>query len=152
MSYPERGSYFEFFTPIGSGTLDSHDLSDVAAINGGAICHRRCRVTAILFLVTTQVAANTTAPTVTFRKRPTPGSSSGQSTVGVLTFPDGTAAGKIVRKAVSPVEFKAGDELTFDHTVAAADSGTAAGEGYYQVEAQAVSEVPGNEGDYVTST
>jgi hypothetical protein len=51
----------------------------------------------------TQTVAQTTAPAVlTFKYRPTPGSATNQVTIGTLTIPTGTAAGKQVYKDVTP--------------------------------------------------
>jgi len=104
-----------------------------------------------MFLVTTAIAASTTAPVLTFRKRPTPGSSSSQSTIGTLTLPDLTAAGKVVYKDVSPVNLEPGDTICLDHTTQAVDGSAAAGAGYYMFELEDDPEYKSNISDFLAS-
>jgi len=62
---------------------------------------------------TITVAADA-AETLTFHKRPTPGSTTGASTIGVLTIPDTTAAGKQLYKKVTPVKVLPGQEIALE--------------------------------------
>ena len=139
------------FIPKGTTPLGAETLTAAVAVHGEMICVRNCRVKRIMFYVETTIAANTAAPVVTFRKRPTPGSSSGQSTIGTLTIPDLTAAGKVLYKDVTPVLLEVGDSICFDHTTQATDGTSAAGGGYYAFEADDDPEDPRNCADMVAS-
>lgn len=135
--------------PAGTAVLGSEDLAAAPAVHGEFLISKGIRVTQIKFHVTTAVVATTTAPVVAVKKRPTPGSSSGEVTIGLLTIPNGTAVSKIVYKNVTPVELAPGDSLAFEHTVQAA--GTPAGAGYYSVDYDIDPEVPANLSDMVAS-
>ena len=117
--------------PVGTTPLGVETLSAAVAVHGEYMVMKKCTIKKIFFQVSTAVDADTTAPVVTFRKRPTPGSATNQSTIGTLTIPDGTAAGKVLYKEVEPVALEVGDSICLDHTTQAADSSAAAGAGYY---------------------
>jgi len=84
----------------------------------------RCKILAIKGVVETTVAADTTAPVISFLN----GSNEGDDT---LTIPDGTARGAFVSQAVSDANgydyFDVDDQLDLKVKTAAADSSSAAG-------------------------
>jgi hypothetical protein len=139
------------FIPLGTTPLGTETVSAAVAVHGEMICMKSCRVTRLLFYISTAIAADTTAPVVTFRKRPTPNSSSGQSTIGALTLPNLTAIGKVVYKDVSPVNLDVGDSVCFDHTTQAVDGSAAAGAGYYGFECEDRPDEAANQTDMVES-
>jgi hypothetical protein len=53
---------------------------------------------------TVTVAIVTAASVITFTYRPTPGSATGQVTLGTITIPNGTAAGKFVYKNLASAQ------------------------------------------------
>lgn len=137
--------------PAGTGVLGVETLSAAAAVHGEYLVMRSCVVRRIGFVVTTLVAADTTAPVVEFNRRPTPGSSSGEVLLGQLTIPEGAAVGKVYYKDISPVRLQVGDALSLEHVTQAADSGAAAGAGYYMFELVDEPENIANEADAVAS-
>ena len=137
--------------PKGTGVLGAETLSAAAAVHGGYLVGKRCQIKAIMFIVTTTVAADTTAPVVELNRRPTPGSATGEVQIGQLTIPDGTAAGKVLYKEVDPVTLEVGDELSLEHVTQAADGSSAAGAGYYAFELIDAPEEFLNEDDAVAS-
>lgn len=137
--------------PAGTSVLAAEVLTAAAAVHGEWLVLKRMTVKRIFFVVTVLTASNTQNPTVTFRKRSASGVTSGQSTIGVLTIPSGSAVGTILYKDVEPVELVPGNAIALDHTLQATDSGSAAGSGYYGLDAQETSEVPANESNMVAS-
>jgi hypothetical protein len=137
--------------PLGTTPLGVETVSAAVAVHGEFMVLRRCKIKRIMFIVTVAVAANSTAPVVTFRKRPTPNSSSGQSTIGTLTLPDLTGIGKVLYKDVTPISLAVGDSICLDHTTQAVDGSAAAGAGYYAFELEFDPEVPANESDMIAS-
>lgn len=84
-------------------------------------------ITRLEAIVTTALVAETAAPVLTFYARPTIGSTSGQLTLGTLTFPDLTAAGKVLYKNIESVKIPAGYTIAVNRSTQATSSGTAAG-------------------------
>jgi len=115
MSYLKKGHMFH--PRAAASKTSTVDLSAVAVADVSHICVDGCEVSRIQVLVT--VAPTVTAPVVTFRKRPTVGSATGQSSLGTITIPVGTAIGTVVYKDISPSQFQPGDELLPDVTTAA---------------------------------
>lgn len=118
---------------------NAHDTAEnvaaAAAVYGGYYVTKPCQVTKFMFFVTTAVDADTTAPVVEVNQRPTPGSATGEVQIASITIPDGTAAGKMMYAyPATPIILNVGDELSFEHVTQAADTGTAAGAGFYDVE------------------
>jgi len=149
MSYEKATSMFEYFVPMTAVLATAETLSASAAVHGEMICVKRCKVRRIMFAVSTAVVATTTAPVVTFRKRVSPGTAGGQSTIGTLTIPNGTALGKVLYKDVTPVEIQVGQTVCFDHTTAAV--GDPAGVGSYGFEVIEDPELAANESNMVAS-
>src|SRR5262245_2807098 len=121
MAYSGNASDFFILGAKLDGSADVNKAIDIGAASGthGEIyCKRPCYVKRIGFILTEELAGGTTtAPTVVFRKRPTPLSSSGDSAVGTLTVPDATAVGKVVYKNITPVVFAEGDAINITWTV-----------------------------------
>jgi hypothetical protein len=105
------------------------------------------------FLCTVATDADTLA--VTLRRRPTPGSASGQTVVAVLTGPAATiiAAGTILRtftfiqSGVSSHRVEKGDGLAIDVTDA-----TGAGSGFFYIKAMPAGESTSQTGDLASTT
>lgn len=89
------------------------------------------KITHVGFIVTTTVAADSTAPVVSFDRRITAGSDTGRVELTTLTIPDTTAAGKCVVKGSLELEVDVGEELVFEHKTQAVDGSSAAGAGHY---------------------
>lgn len=85
------------------------------------------QITRIAAIVSTALVADVTAPVLTFYARPTFGSTGSQVTIGTLTFPDLTAAGKIVYKNVESAKIPQGYTIAVARSTQASSSGTAAG-------------------------
>lgn len=106
------------FVPKAAVTqTSSADLSATGVLGVTYIITRGCEVARLQVLVV--VAPTVTAPVITFRKRPTVASSVGQSSLGTITIPVGTAIGTVVYKDISPVNMQPGDEIAPDVTTAA---------------------------------
>lgn len=150
MAYSEE-SLRGAIVPAGTAVLAADTISAAAAVHGEYLIGKRVKIKRLMFIVTTAVAADTTAPVVEFNRRPTPGSSSGEVQLGQLTIPDGTAAGKILYKDIDPVSLEAGDALALEHVTQAVDGSAAAGAGYYMFEADLDPEYVVNESDMVKS-
>jgi hypothetical protein len=137
---------------IGVAINDAAALLDLtaAAVDGDArVFLSKVKVNRIAVCVTTAVVS-TGAVVVAFKKRPTPGSTSGDSTIGSISIPAGTAVGKVYYKDISPAVLNAGDELVFQVTTAAAGGG-AAGAGLPLFEGEFVGEMAANQSDMVAS-
>lgn len=155
MSYLLEGNGLSFFSPsiavatTTSGPLRNINLGASSASNGEFICNKACKMKRLQFVVSeTAVVGTTTAPTVVFSRRPTPGSATGAVVVGTLTIPNGTALGKVLYKDVSPVSFAVGDAIEIAWTIAV---GSPAGAGQASFVCEENPEVPANNADMVLS-
>ena len=150
MGYPQK---------MGLGHLvrasNAHDtaenLAAAVAVYGGYYVTKPCAISEFKFIVTTAIVAGTTAPVIEVNRRPTPGSASGEVQIDTITIPNGTAAGKVMSVRFAPVQLNTGDSLAFEHVTQAADSGTAAGAGFYDVVLEADYESDDNQSDQITS-
>ena len=124
MAYVEQDNFLAYFVP--SLALAAADPAvmrevDIGAASGNAgeyLCVKPCMVHRGQFTATSEAVSGTvTPPTVVLKKRPTPLSSSGETTVMTITVPSGTAIGKTVYKDVKPVQFEVGDSLHISWTV-----------------------------------
>lgn len=129
----------------------AENLAAAGAVYGGYLVTSQVKVKRLAFYVSTAIVAGTTAPVVEFNRRPTYNSSSGEVLLGQLTIPTGTAAGKVVFKDIDPVVLNPGEELSYEHVTQAADSGTAAGAGFYAVELILDPEVDANQSNMIES-
>lgn len=156
MGYPQSGglnAYFIADIPVGTQTLGvsqltTIDLSAAAGTQGEWICMKPCTIKQLQFVVSdVAVVGTTTAPSVVFKKRPTPNSTASQSVVGTLTIPTGTAIGKVLYKEVE-TDFSIGDSLQITWVQAV---GSAAGKGLPSVLAFDDPEAPANMSDMIVS-
>lgn len=133
-----------------SNALDTAEvLTASAAVYGGYLVGKRFEITRILFYVTTDTAGTVPAQ-VEFNKRPTYNSAAGEILIGTLTIPSGAVAGSVIYKDVPPVALEVGDELSFEHTVAAS-GGVPAGAGFYGFVADLLPQTPANEANMIKS-
>jgi hypothetical protein len=109
----------------------------------------QCQVDQLFFAISTSVVSSGNV-VVTFKRRPTLGSTSGEVTIGTLTMPSGAAAGKVYYKAVAPVVCLAGEQIVVEVTTAAA-GGSAAGNGQGFFDAEQDPETNANNPDMVLS-
>lgn len=125
------------------------DLTSAAVQSFSMVLQSDARVWRLQAKVT--VATVSTASIVlTFRRRPTFGSSSGQSTLGTLTIPTTIAVNKIYYKDITPVNCTLGDQIVVEVTTAAAGGG-AAGKVVADYLADYDPETAANESNYVAS-
>lgn len=153
MAYTEEiGSYLVPIIPLATtdaGVLQEVDIGAASADHGEMLCVRRCFVTQLKFTMVGELAGGTSvAPTVVFKKRPTPLSATGETTIGTLTIPDATAIGKTLFKDVTPVNLEAGDSMEIAHTIG---TGTPTGQGYWSVVIEPDPEDARNESDMIAS-
>lgn len=102
-----------------------------AAVVNQFVCQNPVMLEFIGFLISTATVSSGNI-VITVKKRPVVGSASGESSVATITIPSGVAAGKRYGKMISPVQFQAGDVISFEVTTASAGGG-AAGAGYAMV-------------------
>jgi hypothetical protein len=134
----------QHFVPNGTTGLGPKTLTAGAGDVATFICVRKCQIKRIGVVVTTTAASNTAAAKETFYRRPTLGSNTNRVSLGDITIPDLTVAGKVVYKDITPVKFSPGEELQFTHTTAATDSSSAAGAGSYFFELEDIPEQSAN--------
>jgi len=154
MAYTEEvGPYLVPNIPLATtdaGVLQTMDIGASSADHGEMLCVRACTIQKLKFTLTGEAAGgSSTAPTVVFTKRPTPLSSTGESAVGTLTIPDGTAVGKTVFKNVTPVNLDVGDSLEIAHTIGA---GSPTGQGHWSVDVCPTPDTAANEPDMLESS
>lgn len=128
--------------------------SNIVALTSAAVVQsftvaEQCQVSQLLFAVSNAIVSSGSV-VVTFKRRPTLNSSSGEVSIGSLTLPAGTAAGKVYYKVVSPVVCAAGEQIVIEVTTAAAGMGAAGnGQGFFN--AQQDPETNANNSDMVAS-
>ena len=154
MSYERSAGLDAYFKPVialattTAGVLREMDIGAASADHGEYICIKPCIVKRVMFSLVGELAGGTSvAPTVIFKKRPTPLSATNESAVGTITIPDATAIGKVVYKEVN-VQFEVGDSMEISHTVG---TGTPTGMGYASAECMECPEVPANMSDMIES-
>lgn len=92
------------------------------------------QVDRLYFAVSTTVVSSGNV-VVTFKRRPTLNSASGEVSIGTIVIPAGTAAGKVLYKGVTPVVCAAGEQIVIEVTTAAAGGGAAGnGQGFFFME------------------
>lgn len=156
MAYPQSGGLYDYFLPyIPAGSADSGVMAEInfasaAGTAGEYICIKPCTLKFAAFTVVgAAVVGSTTAPTVVLVKRPTPLSSSAQSSVGTITVPNGAAAGKSYYKVIE-TDFAVGQSMQVAWTQAV--GGTVAGKGHFWIEAFHDDESPGNNSNMAVSS
>lgn len=155
MAYPQQGSFLRYFVPNiklaenAAEELKCMDIGAASAVYGEFLCVHPCRIKQFQFTLTEEVAGGTSvAPTVVFKKHPTPLSSSGSTTLCTLTIPDATAVGKTVYKLITPVSMAVGDSIEISWTVG---TGTPTGQGLQSFICEDDPELPANNSDMVAS-
>jgi hypothetical protein len=153
--YEKSGSHLQYFVPniafsvSTSVPMRAIDIGAASGTHGEFVCVKACDVTSLRFSVATEaVSGTTTAPTVVFAKRVTPGTDTGGSAVGTLTIPSGTAIGRVVLKDITPVNFQVGDVMLISWTIGV---GTPTGEGIPSWICQDDPEISGNNSDIIVS-
>lgn len=153
--YTEKGGLLNFFAPnipfatTTSGVLREIDIGGSSATHGEYVCFRPCTVRQFSFAVTGEdVSGTSVAPTVVFKKHPTPLSATGSSTICTLTVPSGTAVGKVVYKNITPVDFAVGDSIEISWTIG---TGTPTGMGHVAAECDYDPEKETNNTDMIAS-
>lgn len=152
---PGIANFLSYFVPAlalaeaDSGVMTAMDIGASSGNHGELLCVRACRVKRLQFTLTEEAAGGTSAaPIVTFKKRPTPLSSTGESTIGTLTIPDGTAIGKTVYKDIDPVALAVGETVHLSWTIG---SGTPTGIGIASFICEDAPEEPANNSDMIES-
>ena len=128
---------------------DADDLTGAAVHTTSVGVMAQVKVKRLMCLVSTAVVS-TGAVVVAFKRYPTFGSAAGAVTLGSVSIPAGTAAGKVVYKDISQVTLLPGDQLVAEVTTAAAGGG-AAGGALYGVLAELDPEQPANQSDMIAS-
>jgi len=146
------GNYFMPNIPLAvttAGVLLEMDIGAASADHGEMLCVQACKVTRLKFFVVGELAGGTSAaPTVIFKKRPTPLSATSETTLGTLTIPDATAVGKVIYKDIDPISFSVGDSVEISHTVG---TGTPTGKGFWSFDVVEDPEYVANESDMIAS-
>ncbi len=128
---PTQGIFVDADTVVKTVTQEI-DIGATGADHGEMLCVRPCQVYRLKFTMVTELAGGTsTAPTVLFKKRPTPKSATGETTMGTVTVPDATAVGATIYLDITPVSLAVGDAMEISHTVG---SGTPTGKGFWSVD------------------
>lgn len=156
MAYDMRfggvGSFFKPLALLAAATvvIDGEiDIGASSSTHGELLCFRQCILRRCMFMLTSELAGGSSvAPTVVFKKHPTPLSASGASTVCTLTVPDQTAVGKVVYKDITPVSFVPGDAIEISWTVG---TGTPTGIGMWFIEVEDDPETAANQSDMIAS-
>ena len=150
MSYVEEQRVASFVA-VGGGSTEIDVLTSAAVHSQSYVAMEQTVLRAAYALVTTAVAADLTAPVIAIKRRPTYGSTTGEETIDTITIPDGTAAGKVMYVNFEPVQVQAGDQIVFEITTAATDSGSAAGAAVYGLRTSVDEEEEANESDKIAS-
>jgi hypothetical protein len=152
MSYAQSGNLLNYFIPnlplattTTAPVLLELDLGAASADHGEMICVKACTINLLGFIMVGELAGGTSvAPTVIFKKRPTPLSATDEATISTLTIPDTTAVGKAIVDSDLSYDMEVGDSLEISHTVG---TGTPTGKGFWFGEASDKPEVIGNNTD-----
>ena len=131
-------------------TATAEDLTSVATMLSSFVFGSQMQVRKLLLIISTATVSPTSSCVVTFWRRPTLGSDAGRVSLGTLTIPTATAAGKVYYKDIDDVVFAPGEELLVTVTTACAGAG-AAGKGYPDFECYDCPEAPKNQTNVVAS-
>ena len=152
MSYAQSGSLMNYFMPniplatTTAGVFREMDLGAASADLGELICVKACTINLLGFIVVGEVpVGTTTAPTVIFKKRPTPLSATDEATISTLEITTSLAIGKSIVDSDLAYDMEVGDSLEISHTIGV--DGTVAGKGFWFGEASDKPEVIGNNTD-----
>ena len=122
-------------------------LTAAAAVYGSYTLHGSISVQRFSFHVSTAIS-DLTSSVVELQKVT---QADVTSSIGEMTIPNGTAAGKVVYKDVTPVVIAAGEKLQMKHKTQGGLGGTPAGAGFYGFVASLEPEVPGNMSNMIAS-
>lgn len=128
---------------------DLDDLTGAAVHTTSVGIVAQVKVVRLKAMVTTAVVSSG-AVVITYKKYPTYGSSASAVTLGTISIPAATAAGKVLYKNITPVVCTPGEQIVYEITTAAAGGG-AAGNAYYAVEFELDPEQPANQSDMIAS-
>lgn len=146
MGYPQKQG-LGYLIRASNAFDTAENLAAAVAVHGEYYVTKPCSISELRFIVTTAIDATSTAPKIEVNRRPTPGSSSNEVLLCQFTIPDATAAGTVCVERFAPVQLNVGDSLSFEHVTQAADSGTAAGAGFYDAVLEVDEESDGNQSD-----
>lgn len=150
MSYPKAVSNHLF--PRGTAVLGIEAIDATAAVHGGYVVAKRCKIKRLMFVLQTLVVSSVTDAVVEFNRRPTINSGSGEVLLGQLTIPTGTSIGTTIFLDIDPVTLEVGDELSLELAVQGVDASAVAGDGFYMFELEEDAENAKNEDNMVLST
>lgn len=100
------------------------DLTSAAVQSFSFLLSMNARVFRLQAKVTT-ATVSTGSIVITFRRRPTFGSATGQTTLGTISIPTAVVVNKIYYKDITPVNCVSGDDIVAEVTTAAAGGGAA---------------------------
>lgn len=124
-------------------------LTSAAVVQSFVVCDQM-QVNELFFVVSTAVVSSGNV-VLTFKRRPTIGSASGEVTIGTLNIPGGAAVGKCYYKRVTPVVCAVSEQIVVEVTTAAAGGG-AAGNGMGFVRSDSDPETEANNADLILSS
>lgn len=153
--YTKNGTHLNFMVPSiqlaenAAEVLKEIDIGAASGTLGDFLVVRPCVVKRFQFTLSGEAASGTSvAPTVVFKKRPTPQSATNASTLCTLTIPSGTAIGATVYKDIADVALAVGDSVSISWTVG---TGTPTGMGFQSMICMEDPEVPGNNSEMILS-
>jgi len=127
---PTQGIFVDADTVVKTVTQEI-DIGATGADHGEMLCVKPCTVYRLQFtLVSEASSGTTTAPTVLFKKRPTPASATGETTMGTLVILSGAAIGTTTFLDITPTKLAVGDAVEISHTVGV---GTPTGKGFWSM-------------------
>lgn len=153
--YTQQSNHLAFFAPNillaqnAAEVLKAMDIGAASGDHGEYLCVKSCMVEQLQFTLTEEAASGTSvAPRVIFTKRPTPLSATGESIIGTVIVPSGTAIGKTVYLAIDPVSFSVGDSLELSWVIG---TGTPTGIGLASFVCNEDPETAANNADMIAS-
>lgn len=155
MSYPQSGGLLNYFVPniplatTDAGVLGEIDIGASSGDHGEYICIRACTMKRTGFIAVGEIPVGTaTAPTVIFKKRPTPLSATDEALISTLEITTSLAIGKVITEEIN-IEFAVGDSVEISWTIGV--TGSVAGKGFAFADCEDSPEVIANNSD-VTAT
>jgi hypothetical protein len=136
-------------TLVGAGTAKVTTATGLS-VHSRAVMSQ-LKVKRLLAVVSTTIANNLVSAVISFKRRPTYGSTSGEVVMGTIVVPDLLAAGKVLYKDIAEVLCYPGDQIVFEVTTAGTDGSAAAGAVICDVEYDSVEESVANQSDMVKS-
>ncbi len=155
MAYVDQHNFLAYFQPLlalaagDPAVMREIDIGAASGSQGEYLCVKPCMLHRGQFTATAEaVSGTTTPPTVILKKRPTPLSATGESTIMTIIVPSGMAIGKTCYKDVDPVQFMPGDSLKIDWTVGV---GTPTGIGIFSALCENSPKTPMENADMIES-